>query len=66
VPDEDGGVLIIRFVDTGKGFDYEKQTLSLENNLGHSGRGIQLLHSICDEITYEKLGNVVEATYRWT
>lgn len=65
-PDEEGGILTIRFVDTGKGFDYEKQTLSLENNLGHSGRGIQLLHSICDEITYEKLGNVVEATYRWT
>ncbi|MDT8383166.1 MAG: fused response regulator/phosphatase [Gammaproteobacteria bacterium] len=65
-PDEDGGVLTIRFEDSGRGFDYEKGTPSLESNLGHSGRGIQLLHSICDDITYENKGNVVTATYRWS
>lgn len=65
-PDEDGGVLKIRFEDSGSGFDYEKGRPSLESNLGHSGRGIQLLHSICDDITYENKGNVVTATYRWS
>jgi len=65
-PDESGGVLTIRFEDSGKGFDYKKRTLSLESNLGHSGRGIQLLHSICENVTYEKSGTIVEATYRWT
>ena len=65
-PDASGGILTIRFEDTGDGFDYEKRTLSLESNLGHSGRGIQLLHSICDDIHYEGNGNVVKATYRWT
>lgn len=64
-PDESGGVLTIRFVDSGKGFNYKKQPPSLESNLGHSGRGIQLLNSICDEITYKEAGNVVEVTYRW-
>jgi len=63
-PDEDGGVLTIRFEDSGKGFDYKQRTVSLESNFGHSGRGIQLLYSICENITYEKSGNVVEATYR--
>lgn len=65
-PDASGGVLTIRFIDSGKGFDYKKQTLSLESNLGHSGRGIELLRSICDNISYKESGNVVEATYRWT
>jgi CheY-like chemotaxis protein len=65
-PDANGGILTIRFKDTGNGFDYGKQTPSLESNLGHSGRGIHLLNSICDEITYEGKGNVVQATYRWT
>lgn len=63
--DERGGVLMVRFEDSGKGFDYKKGTPSLEGNLGHSGRGIQLLNSICDDISYEEKGNVVEATYRW-
>jgi len=65
-PDEDGGILTIRFEDSGKGFDHQKRTPSLENNLGNSGRGIQLLDSICDDITYEGNGNIVKATYRWT
>ena len=65
-PDEKGGLLTVRFEDSGSGFDFNRQeTPSLASNVGHSGRGIQLLHSICDEITYEGNGNVIKATYRW-
>lgn len=65
-PDEKGGLLTVRFEDSGSGFDFNKQEIpSLASNVGHSGRGIQLLHSICDEITYEGNGNVIKATYRW-
>ncbi|MBN4079362.1 SpoIIE family protein phosphatase [Beggiatoa alba] len=65
-PSESGGLLTIRFEDSGQGFDYVKDLVTLENNTGHSGRGIQLLHSICDEITYEGSGNIVTVIYRWT
>lgn len=66
LPDKDGGILTICFEDSGDGFDFAKNQQSLESNLGHSGRGIQLLYSICDEIAYEGKGNIVKATYRWT
>lgn len=65
-PAENGGVLVVRFEDSGEGFNYKNGLIALEKNTSHSGRGIQLLHSICDEITYEANGNIVIATYRWT
>ena len=65
-PNEDGGLLTISFEDSGEGFDYTTDTLSLESNVGHSGRGIQLLRSLCDDVTFEGRGNIVQATYQWT
>ncbi len=64
-PHDDGGILTIRIEDSGKGFDYKKNQVSLEKNIGNSGRGIQLLDSMCEKIEYLDKGNVVEATYRW-
>ena len=64
-PRDEGGLLTIRIEDSGGGFDYEKNTLSLEENIGNAGRGIQLLNSICENIEYLGNGNIVEATYRW-
>jgi CheY-like chemotaxis protein/anti-sigma regulatory factor (Ser/Thr protein kinase) len=64
-PNDDGGLLTIRIEDTGGGFDFQKNQVSLESNVGNSGRGIQLLDSICENITYLDKGNIVEATYRW-
>jgi len=64
-PNAEGGLLTIRVEDTGSGFDYQENQISLESNVGHSGRGIQLLNTICEKIEYMGNGNIVEATYRW-
>jgi anti-sigma regulatory factor (Ser/Thr protein kinase) len=57
--------LKIRFEDSGGGFDYQQSQVSLEDNQGHSGRGVHLLSSLCDEVTYDGNGNIVEVVYRW-
>jgi CheY-like chemotaxis protein len=64
-PSKKGGLLTIRVEDSGDGFDFKKNQVSLESNVGHSGRGIQLLYSICEKIEYIGSGNIIEATYRW-
>ncbi|HEC18895.1 MAG TPA: response regulator [Gammaproteobacteria bacterium] len=64
-PNEEGGLLTIRVEDSGEGFDFRKKQLALENNVGHSGRGIQLLDTICEKVEFKGNGNIVEATYRW-
>ena len=43
----------------------ESSNLELLNNIAPSGRGISLLKSICDEITYYERGNRVRAVYSW-
>jgi len=58
-------LLTIRVEDTGSGFDYQENQISLESNVGHSGRGIQLLNTICEKIEHMGNGNIVEVTYRW-
>lgn len=64
-PTRKGGELIIRFQDSGEGFDYRVARTALEDNISHSGRGIQLLESLCEKVKYSEKGNIVEATYRW-
>ena len=64
-PNQEGGILTIRIEDSGDGFDVEKKQVSLESNVGNSGRGIQLLDTICEKVEYLGKGNIVEATYRW-
>lgn len=60
-----GGELTVRFEDSGTGFDFNTRMPELENNLGNSGRGIQLIRSRCVDVNYQGRGNVVEAVYRW-
>jgi serine phosphatase RsbU (regulator of sigma subunit)/anti-sigma regulatory factor (Ser/Thr protein kinase) len=64
-PKGKGGELIICFQDSGHGFDYRSARLALEDNVSHSGRGIQLLESLCERVEYSDKGNVVKAIYRW-
>ncbi len=64
-PEAEGGRLIITVEDTGAGFDFESALLPLTENLGHAGRGIQLLRSICDEVAFQGKGNRVQVVYRW-
>lgn len=64
-PYEGGGEMVVRVQDTGDGFDYNAYLIPLEENVGHSGRGIQLLRSMCHKVTYLGRGNEVEVVYRW-
>jgi len=64
-PDNSGGELTIRFEDTGKGFDYQADQMALDDNKSHSGRGIQLLNSMCEDVCYHGDGNIIEVVYRW-
>lgn len=64
-PEGEGGKLTVTIEDTGAGFDYTATLPSLADNLAHSGRGIQLLRSICDEVNFQGNGNRVQVIYRW-
>lgn len=60
-----GGRLLLRIEDSGQGFDFRRKNVSLENNTAHWGRGVPLIHSLCESVTYMGCGNVVEAIYEW-
>lgn len=64
-PTESGGRLLIRVEDTGSGFDYKNKSTPLEDNVGHSGRGMPLLYSMCESVSYHGRGNIVEAVFVW-
>ena len=64
-PKGGGGELIIQFQDSGNGFDYQAARVALEDNISHSGRGLHLIESFCDEVTYGGNGNIVKAIYHW-
>ncbi len=58
--------LTIHVEDSGPGFDHRRYTDSLAANRGFSGRGLALVHSLCNQVTYWGNGNCVEARYTWT
>jgi len=60
-----GGMLLIKVIDTGDGFDYESKQRSDFLSEGYSGRGIPLIKSICESIKYSGNGNTVEVILRW-
>ncbi|SLM32789.1 putative cheY-like protein [Desulfamplus magnetovallimortis] len=60
--------LIINITDCGSGFDYKNEcclALSDLDDVTPSGRGLPLLKSICDDITFMGRGNKVRAVYSW-
>lgn len=63
---EGGGRVTIRVRDSGPGFDTTKARPTLEENDGHSGRGIQLIYRLCSSVEYTDQGNDVTAVYDWT
>jgi len=67
IPMEQGGKFIIKIEDSGDGFDYTKKlpATSDSNPAVFSGRGILILRSLCDKLTYSGNGNKVEAVYVW-
>ena len=59
----DNWFIVISVTDSGKGFSSAGNDLSLENNVGYSGRGIPLVRQICETVKYNDTGNSVEAVY---
>ena len=55
--------IIIEVIDSGKGFEYKEETLTLGDNVGYAGRGIPLVNKICESVEYNDVGNAVKAIY---
>lgn len=60
-----GGKIIIRMQDSGPGFDYTKIKPNLCERHTCRGRGIYLVRSLCQSLTFQGKGNIVEAVYQW-
>lgn len=52
-------VLVVKIKDTGNGFDVSDLPPTLEENAGHSGRGIALVRKMCRCVEYNDVGNEV-------
>ena len=62
---ETGGRLLIKIKDSGAGFDFEAKTGALAANDEKSGRGMELIRSLCDQVVYSEGGTRAEASYFW-
>lgn len=65
VPTEVGGVLIIKVKDSGSGFDYAATVDSKMTRNKYEGRGVPLVRSLCDSLSYSDEGRCVEVSYVW-
>ncbi|MFT5084639.1 MAG: serine phosphatase RsbU (regulator of sigma subunit) [Lentisphaeria bacterium] len=70
--DTDGGLLNIRIVDSGKGFDIVKRNAenaavsSIPCDLNdYFGRGLKIISNLCQSLSIDEPGNVVTVSYRW-
>ncbi|MBF0627696.1 MAG: SpoIIE family protein phosphatase [Magnetococcales bacterium] len=61
-----GGEILILVEDTGPGFEIDQIHTQLQGNIGHGGRGIALVRSLCHALEYQGRGNRAKAVYRWT
>lgn len=65
----DGGLLTIRFTDSGEGFVKENEVQKTDDGNLHPdyfGRGLLLIDSICEKLTINVPGNQIEAVFRWS
>ena len=65
VPTEAGGVLIIKVEDSGPGFDYASTVERQMTRNKYEGRGVPLVRSLCDSLSYSDQGRCVEVSYVW-
>ena len=63
--DQYSGVLTLTVKDSGDGFDYEKRSFDKLGHEDYSGRGLHLVDSICQSVTYHGDGNIVQAVFDW-
>lgn len=71
VRDSSGGLLNIHVRDSGTGYDFKDRIKYIENDTGtefstrYHGRGLSLLHSICEKVVVHSPGNYIEVHFRW-
>lgn len=63
VPLDNGSKVTFRVEDSGPGFDLARRVTDLAENRTVAGRGIPLLRSLCQEVTFHGVGNCVEAVF---
>ncbi|MDZ7924712.1 MAG: fused response regulator/phosphatase [Marinagarivorans sp.] len=64
-----GGLLTIRFMDSGAGFikpDSEELTAEGSLHPNYFGRGLQLIRSLCESLHVSAPGNCIEVKFRWS
>lgn len=62
--DEQGGLLRIHVIDSGKGFEFKsKASDGVSQNL--FGRGLTLIQQLAESIKIHEPGNNIEVNYRW-
>ena len=59
------GVLVIRVVDSGGGFDFASLENRDMNGGDYHGRGLPLLRELCTELEFVGNGNTVQARFEW-
>lgn len=70
---ENGGRLVVRVLDSGQGFDFSSFKDELDDNSDDvvrpseklCGRGIKLVHQLCESLEYFNNGTSVTASYAW-
>ncbi|MCH1487624.1 MAG: SpoIIE family protein phosphatase [Pseudomonadales bacterium] len=61
----DSGELCVEVIDSGEGFDYGEHNKQTKEQAALHGRGISLLHTICQKVEYVGKGNHVRVEYNW-
>ncbi|OOG24235.1 serine/threonine protein phosphatase [Thioalkalivibrio denitrificans] len=64
-PLDDGGQLVVRISDSGRGFDPGTLVPVEEALLRPWGRGIALVRELCESLEFFAGGSLAEAVYRW-
>ncbi len=68
-PLQNGGKVIVKVKDSGNGFDCSQYTQAdiskTKDSEKFSGRGIELITRLCEEVNYRERGTQVEASYLW-
>lgn len=63
-PLDNGGLLRLRFTDSGKGFDYQVHQNDAQSPVFY-GRGLMLVSSLCRHVEYGGAGNEVMVEFAW-
>ena len=67
IGDSSAGELILQMEDSGKGFDFfsDGKQACEENIARANGRGLELVRSLCEDLSHDPQGNYVRAVYAW-